>query len=65
MEKAEEPEVLYFSELDLSKRYTYSDYLRWKFKERLELIKGYIFEMSPAPSMDHQTIASNINGLFW
>ncbi len=42
------------STLDLQKTYTYSDYLKWQFKERVELIKGKIFRMSPAPSTIHQ-----------
>ena len=37
--------------------YTYADYLTWKFDERVELIKGKIFKMSPAPSRNHQRIA--------
>lgn len=45
-----------FSDLDLTKTYTYADYLKWNFDERLELIKGYIFEMSPAPAEFHQRI---------
>jgi len=49
-------------QLDLSKRYTYSDYLSWKFDERVELIKGKIFRMSPAPKRNHQVISRNIFG---
>ncbi len=30
-----------FDQLDLTKQYTYADYLKWQFKERLELIKGH------------------------
>ena len=47
-------------DLDFSKTYTYADYYSWKFEERLELIKGKIFKMSPAPSNSHQEIALNI-----
>ena len=50
-----------FDQLDLTKRYTYADYLKWQFQERLELIKGYIYEMSPAPSRRHQDIVWNLN----
>ncbi|MEM6736567.1 MAG: Uma2 family endonuclease [Bacteroidota bacterium] len=46
--------------LDPSKGYTYADYLTWRFKERVELIKGKIFEMSPAPKRVHQEISLNI-----
>lgn len=50
-----------FSDLDLNKQYSYSDYLLWQFKERVELIKGYILKMSPAPSMVHQRISNNVS----
>jgi len=48
------------SDLDLSKTYSYADYLQWKFEERIELIKGRIFKMSPAPGSSHQEISGNI-----
>jgi len=44
------------SALDLEKTYTYADYLKWQFKERVELIKGRIFKMSPAPGRLHQKV---------
>jgi len=47
-------------DLDFSKTYTYADYYSWRFEERLELIKGKIFRMSPAPSGNHQIISGNI-----
>lgn len=40
--------------------FTYADYLTWNFKERIELIKGKIFKMSPAPTIIHQKILSNL-----
>ena len=48
--------------LDLEKTYTYADYLTWQFQERLELIKGKIFRMSPAPSTSHQKISMKLTG---
>jgi Uma2 family endonuclease len=54
-----------FSDLDLTKTYTYSDYLLWQFSERVELIKGFINKMSPAPSSNHQKISQNLNGDFY
>jgi Uma2 family endonuclease len=42
------------SQLDLSKTYTYADYLTWDLPERVELILGKIFRMSPAPTSRHQ-----------
>ena len=47
-------------QLDLNKRYTYADYLTWEFKERVELIKGRLFKMSPAPNRRHQEISGNL-----
>ncbi|RYY07963.1 MAG: Uma2 family endonuclease [Sphingobacteriaceae bacterium] len=49
-----------FSDLDLTKTYTYADYLKWTFDERLELIKGHIFTMSPAPAEFHQRILTTV-----
>lgn len=39
-------------QLDLNKSYTYADYLTWRFMERVELILGKIFLMSPAPNIN-------------
>ena len=47
-------------QLDLTKKYTYADYLTWRFKERVELIKGKIFKMSPAPNTKHQTLLGKL-----
>ena len=44
-------------QLDLNGSYTYADYLLWHFKERVELIKGKILKMSPAPNRAHQGIS--------
>jgi Uma2 family endonuclease len=40
--------------------FTYADYLTWNFKERIELIRGRIFKMSPAPTVTHQQILGNL-----
>jgi Uma2 family endonuclease len=50
------------SDLDLSKTYSYADYLQWNFEERLELIKGKIFKMTPAPNLFHQELSVIITG---
>lgn len=47
-------------QLDLTKRYTYADYLTWQFADRVELIMGKVFNMSPAPSSQHQYITGAI-----
>jgi Uma2 family endonuclease len=54
------PEVLHLSDLDLNKQYTYADYLLWRFTERVELLRGYIREMSPAPNRRHQAVLTNL-----
>jgi hypothetical protein len=51
------------NQLDLNKTYSY-DYLTWQFQEKLELIKGKNFKMSPAPSTTHQRISGNLHGSF-
>jgi Uma2 family endonuclease len=47
------------NQLDLQKTYSYADYLKWRFEERVELIKGKIFKMSPAPARRHQVISGH------
>jgi Uma2 family endonuclease len=55
--------ITHLSELDLTKEYTFSDYLQWQFSERVELLKGFIKQMSPAPSRRHQTVSFNLTML--
>ena len=50
-----------FSELDPNHLYTYADYFRWQFEERVELIKGKVFATSPAPFQYHQVLAGKIH----
>jgi Uma2 family endonuclease len=51
-----------FSQLDLTKTYTYADYLTWKFDEFVELIKGKVMRPMAGPSRMHQVYAGNIFG---
>ncbi|MEM8894145.1 MAG: Uma2 family endonuclease [Bacteroidota bacterium] len=51
-------------DLDRSKTYSYLDYLTWHFQERVELIKGKIFTMSPAPGRRHQQISVELSRQF-
>lgn len=55
------PKITDLSQLDLNKTYTYADYLTWRFQERVELIKGWIHKMSPAPRRLHQKIEGNLH----
>jgi Uma2 family endonuclease len=54
-------EITNINQLDFNKLYTYTDYISWKIDERLELIKGKIFRMSPAPNVRHQKISGAIH----
>ncbi len=47
--------------LDMNKRYTYADYLTWADGKMRELIHGIIKKMSPAPSLEHAEVSSNIS----
>ncbi|WP_428655822.1 Uma2 family endonuclease [Runella sp.] len=53
--------ILNFTDLDPNGSYTYADYLKWTFDERIELIKGKIFNMSPAPARRHQKISVKLS----
>ena len=51
--KVEEP--------DLAGTYTYADYLTWWWDDRVELIKGKIYKMSPAPTTSHQRVLMELS----
>ena len=54
------PIITDINQLDLSKKYTYADYLKWQFDERVELIHGKIYRMSPAPNLEHQRVSRRL-----
>ena len=49
-----------FSQLDLSKTYSYADYLTWKFDEFVELIKGQVMRPMAGPGRRHQQLSNRI-----
>ncbi|MDO9140425.1 MAG: Uma2 family endonuclease [Methylobacter sp.] len=53
------------SQLDLSASYSYADYLTWRLNEAVELIKGKIQLMSPAPNVKHQRISWQLSGVLF
>ncbi|MDD5274872.1 MAG: Uma2 family endonuclease [Methylovulum sp.] len=53
--------ITQLSQLDLNGDYSYADYLTWQFDETVELIKGKIFPMSPAPNLRHQRISRKLS----
>ena len=50
-------QITRLSQLDLSASYSYADYLTWRLNETVELIKGRIQLMSPAPNVKHQRLS--------
>lgn len=45
--------------------YTYADYLKFEFEEMVELIRGKIFRMSPAPKASHQSVSVSLSSMIW
>ncbi len=41
-------------------KYSYADYLTWQMDEMVEIIKGRLFKMTPAPSRIHQKVAAKL-----
>jgi Uma2 family endonuclease len=41
--------------------YTYGDYLNWPDEERWELIDGVAYDMTPAPSLQHQRVVMELS----
>ena len=52
--------ITQFSQLDLSKTYTYADYLTWKFDEFVELIKGKVVRPMAGAGRRHQTVSRRL-----
>ncbi len=52
--------ITHFSQLDLTKSYTYADYLTWQFDERTELFRGKVRLMSPASKRVHHDVARDV-----
>lgn len=48
--------------LTSEKIYTYADYLTWQLDEYVELLRGKILKMSPAPLRRHQKISTHLQG---
>jgi Uma2 family endonuclease len=56
------PPITHFSQLDPDQSYTYADYLTWQLDEWVELIRGRVRRMSPAPRRVHQKISGQLFG---
>ena len=57
----EDIKIFSLDDIDASLTYIYAHYLTWLFDDRVELIKGQIFKMSPVPSRSHQKISIKIS----
>ena len=57
--------ITHISQLDLNGTYTYADYLTWQLDDALELIKGKIMLMSPAPNVNHQRISIRLGAILY
>ncbi len=57
------PKITQLSQLDLNQSYSYADYLTWQFDETVELIKGKIMLMSPAPNVRHHDVSTRLTAL--
>lgn len=52
--------ITQLSQLDLSKTYSYANYMTWWFDERVELINGKVM-LLPTPNVQHQRISMNLS----
>ncbi|EIC27944.1 MULTISPECIES: Uma2 family endonuclease [Methylomicrobium] len=59
------PKITRLSQLDLNQTYSYADYLTWQLDETIELIKGKIMLMSPAPNVGHQRVSIRLAALLY
>lgn len=57
-DKVQEPVVAY------GNLFTYADYLKLEIEERIEIIKGKIFKMSPGPARLHQEVSRDLQYIF-
>jgi len=52
-------------EQNLDRKFTYKDYLTWSEEEQWELINGIPYNMTPAPSTQHQKIVTTLIAQFY
>jgi Uma2 family endonuclease len=59
------PPITSLSQLDLTKIYSYADYLTWRLEEVVKLIRGKVRQMSPTPRVVHQRLSSRFMGMIY
>ncbi|MGC7871552.1 Uma2 family endonuclease [Desulfosporosinus sp. SYSU MS00001] len=52
-------------EQNFGRKFTYNDYLTWSEEEQWELINGIPYNMTPAPSTQHQKIVATLIAQFY
>lgn len=52
--------ITQLSQLDLTRTYSYADYLSWKFDEFVELIKGKVFRPMAGSQLRHQILSRRL-----
>ena len=52
--------ITQLAQLDPNGRYTYADYLTWKFEEFVELIEGRMRRQVASPGSRHQQYSTNL-----
>ncbi|WP_151089028.1 Uma2 family endonuclease [Hymenobacter baengnokdamensis] len=57
------PLITDIAQLDPSQRYTYADYLNWKFTDVVELIRGRVLRRMAGPARAHQRCSMNFSRL--
>lgn len=57
--------ITQLSQLDLEATYSYADYLTWQLDKTVELIKGKVMLVTPAPNVKHQSIVTNLGGVLY
>jgi len=61
----QENEINLVNEPTANYGHTYADYLKFEYDHMVELIRGKIFKMTPAPSSFHQEISTALIGRFF
>ncbi len=56
--------VTRFEDLDLTRQYTFADYITWNFNERVEIFRGWVARMT-APSSYHQRVSTELQGALY
>lgn len=49
--------MMRIEDLDLKKQYSLADYWNFKFDRMVELVKGFVINMAPAPAPYHQSVS--------